>query len=154
MGYTFTVGNAIPKCHKDDFPYLAAGWEVEGARNDDAPVFPGDEMTGNSNSRSPSYTVWSDFARATGLYQFFYDERGHLHAGHPGCRGLTPEDAGIVSAALAKYQAQATLPPGFESDWLYKGPANFDYHLARLIWLDWWVRWAVANCETPAIENT
>jgi hypothetical protein len=153
MGYTFTIGNASPKFSKDDFPYLSARWEVEGATHPDAPVFPNDEMTGNSNSRSPSYTVWSDFARETGLYQFFYDDRGHLNAVHPGCIGLTKEDADLISAALARYQVSALLPPGFEG-WDYNGPARYDYHLARLIWLDWWVRWAVENCETPAMENT
>ena len=154
MGYTFTIGNAVPKHSKDDFPYLSAGWEVEGMTHPDAPTFPGDEMTGNSNGRHPSYGVWSEFCRSVGLYDLFYDERGHLHAGHPGCIGLTVEDADRITAALKAYQATSTLPPGFEKDWSYRGPANYDYSLARLIWLEWWVRWAVTNCETPAIENT
>lgn len=153
MGYTFRIGNAKPVINKDEFPYLSAGWEVESATHDQAPVFPNDEMTGNSNSRSPSYTVWADFARHTDLYEFFYDERGFLHAGHPGCIGITPADSERISAALSKYQATASLPPGFEG-WEYKGPDRYDAHFARLIWLDWWVRWAIENCATPAIENT
>ena len=153
MGYTFTIGNAVPKFHKDDFPYLSARWKVENATSDDAPTFPGDEMTGNGNSRSTSYTVWSDFCRTTGIYDMFYDERDHLHADHPGCIGIDVEFSASVSAALSSYQAKSTLPPGFESDWCYDGPANYDYHLARLIWLDWWIKWALENCETPAIEN-
>lgn len=154
MGYTFTVGNAVPEFSKDYFPELSARWVVEGATHLDAPTAPGDEMTGNGNCRSPSYTVWSDFCRSTGLYDLFYDGRGHLHAGHPGCIGITAEFADAVSAALSAYRQKATLPPGFEADWSYDGPPNYDYHLARLIWLDWWVRWAIANCETPAIHNT
>lgn len=154
MGYTFTIGNAVPEFDKSDFPYLSARWTVKNASHPDAPTFPGDEMTGNGNARSPSYTVWSDFCRSVGLYDLFYDERGRLHASHPGCVGIDKDFADAVSAALAKYKSRATLPPGFESDWAYEGPANYDYHLARLIWLDWWCRWAVENCETPAIENT
>jgi hypothetical protein len=154
MGYTFRVGNAVPSHNKDDFPYLSARWEVEGATSDEAPVFEGDEMTGNTNERSPSYTVWSDFCKATGLYEFFYDERGHLHASHPGCVGITKEDANFVTAALNRYRAKSTLPPGFEKEWDYAGPANFDYNLARLMWLEYWMQWAVNNCETPAIQNT
>lgn len=153
MGYTFKVGNAVPKFSKDDFPYLSAGWEVEPATSDDAPTFPGDEMTGNGNSRHPSYSVWSDFCRSVGLYDLFYDERGNLHAGHPGCIGIDTEFAATVRAARLHYASKATLQPGFEAEWGYSGPANFDYHLARLLWLDWWVHWALENCETPAIEN-
>lgn len=154
MGYTFTVGNAVPVHHKDDFPYLSARWEVEHAQLDAAPSFSGDEMTGKSNMRSPSYSVWSDFCRATGLYELFYDECGHLHARHPGCIGITQEDADFVTAALARYRAKATLPPGFEQAWDYSGPPNYDYNFARLIWLEFWMQWAVKNCETPAIQNT
>lgn len=154
MGYTFTIGNAVPKFDNSSFPYLSARWKVERTSHIDAPTFPGDGMTGNGNDRSPSYTVWLDFCRSVGLYDLFYDPRGHLHAGHPGCIGINADFAQAVRVARLKYEAKATLPPGFESDWAYDGPANFDYHLARLIWLDWWVQWAVANCETPAIENT
>jgi hypothetical protein len=154
MGYTFSIGNAVPDFDRDYFPELSARWVVEYASHENAPVFPGDEMTGNGNGRSPSYTVWSDFCRQTGLYGFFYDERDRLRACHPGCIGLTKEDADIVSACLKKYKKQATLPPGFEDGFTYDGPANFDYHLARLMWLDFWVRWAIENCETPAIQNT
>lgn len=153
MGYNITVGNAVPEHSKEYFPDLSARWIVEGATSDAAPTFPGDEMTGNGNERSPSYSTWADFARTVGLYEFFYDERGHLHAGHPGCIGITKEDADLVTAALNRYRAQSTLPPGFNS-WDYEGPATFDGHLARLIWLEWWMRWAVENCETPAIQNT
>jgi len=154
MGYTFTIGNAKPEFSKDDFPYLSAGWSVERTSHPDAPTFPGDEMTGNGNDRSPSYSVWADFCRDVGLYDLFFTSRGHLHAGHPGCVGIDAEFAGKVSEALSLRKATATLPPGFEVDWGYDGPPNYDYHLARLIWLDWWCRWAVENCETPAIENT
>lgn len=153
MGYTFKVGNAVPSFDKSDFPYLSAEWEVESATHTDAPAFPGDDMTGKGNSRSPSYTVWADFCRATNLTHVFFDDRGHLLASHPGCIGITAHDLQMVTASLEAYRATATLPPGFESDWLYEGPPNFDYHLARLIWLEWWMRWAVENCETPAIQN-
>ena len=154
MGYSFTIGNARPEHDKGDFPYLSARWVVDGVTHPDAPVFPNDEMTGNGNSRHPSYTVWSDFCRAVGLYEFFYDAYGHLRAGHPGCIRLTKADADLISAALARYRQKAALPPGFEEVWRYDSPARYDYLLARLIWLDWWVRWAVENCETPAIQNT
>ncbi len=153
MGYTFTIGNAVPRFSKDDFPHLSAGWKVERTRHDDAPTFPNDEMTGDGNDRSPSYSVWADFCREAGIYALFFDDRGHLHAGHPGCIGIDDEFAETVRSALAMYRTKATLPPGFEP-WDYNGKQRHDYTLARLIWLDWWVHWALENCETPAIENT
>jgi len=153
MGYTFTIGNAIPVHNKTGFPDLHASWEVEAAHDEHAPTFPNDELTSNGNSRSPSYTAWADFCHTVGLYDFFYTLSGHLHAGHPGCIGITPHDAKFVSAALSRYRGAVTLPPGFE-EYRYQGPPRFDAHLARLIWLEWWMRWAVEHCDTPAIENT
>lgn len=153
MGYTFTIGNAVPSHSKDNFPCLYAGWKVEPATHPDAPTFPNDEMTGNSKSRSPSYGAWVDFCRDAGIYGLFYDERGRLLGGHPGCVGIDQDFAGGVSLALRRVRAKATLPPGFEG-WDYKGPPRYDYTLARLMWLDFWVRWALENCETPAIQNT
>ncbi|MGX9694436.1 hypothetical protein ACTJNK_29135 [Achromobacter anxifer] len=154
MGYSFTIGNAVPSSSKEDFPDLIARWEVGCVELPDAPVFPGDDMTGNSNSRHPSYSAWSDFCKSVGLYDFFYDSCGHLRAGHPGCIGIEKADVDLVAAALERYRSKSTLPPGFEQGWAYEGPQNYDYHLARLIWLEWWMRWAVSNCETPAIQNT
>ncbi len=154
MGYTFTIGNAVPVHSKEYFPELSASWEVESATSDQSPSFQNDELTGNSNSRSPSYTAWADFCRTVGLYEFFYTPDGHLFAGHPGCLGITQEDAALVTAALHRYQAHAVLPPGFEGWGDYTGPPRYDAHLARLLWLEWWMRWAVENCETPAIQNT
>lgn len=153
MGYSITIGNAIPKHSKEDFPELYCSWEVERVLLENAPSFTND-VSGKSNSRSPSYTVWDDFCKIVGIHDLFFKEYEGLMAHHPGCVGITKEDADIVSAALAKYKLTATLPPGFEEGWNYQGPANYDYALARLIWLDWWMRWAVENCETPAIQNS
>jgi hypothetical protein len=153
MGYNFIVGNAVPKHSKDDFPELRASWQVEIVELPEAPSFPND-VANHSNYRSPTYSAWANFCRNTGLYEFFYDECGHLHARHPGCIGITKEDADFVTAALNRYRAKATLPPGFEKGWDHQGPPNYDYDLARLIWLEWWMQWAVKYCETPAIENS
>lgn len=152
MGYTFTIGNATPAFNKDDFPYLSAKWAVEPVRHDTAPDLPND-VAGNGNSRSPAYGVWKEFCQRAGIYDLFFDYRGRLLAGHPGCVGITQEDADKVTAALEKYRAQATLPAGFEPDMFYDGPPRYDHCLARLIWLEYWMQWAVKNCETPAIQN-
>lgn len=151
MGYTFKIGNAKPVFSKD-YGELRAAWEVEPATSDSAPTFPNDETTGNGNSRSPSYSVWADFCRQVGIYDLFYDDRGSLRAGHPGCAMITADDLSVVKEARQYYEAKVTLPPRFEG-WDYEGPQRYDYHLARILWLEWWMDWALKNCETPAIEN-
>lgn len=156
MGYTIKIGNATPYHHKEHFPTLSAGWEVETIFIHDAPIFPNDPAE-NSNTRWPAYTVWSDFCINTGLHDFFYDETGCLRGGHPGCIGITQYAVDLVSAALDRYREKAILPPGFEPiDSFFDEfdmASNYDYDLARLIWLDWWMKWAIKNCETPAIQN-
>lgn len=153
MGYTITIGNAAPKHHKEDFPLLYAGWRVEAVALDEAPTFENDG-TDNSNCRLPAYSVWSDFCRSTGLHDLFFTKEGDagLMAHHPDCKGITQVDVDIVSNALKQYQAKATLPAGFDK-WDYQGEPNCNGHLARLIWLEFWMRWAIENCETPAIQN-
>jgi len=151
MGYTFTIGNAVPHHSTEDFPYLSARWEVEPMEHPDAPDLPND-FSGKHNERSPSYSVWSDFLKEVGLYDLLMSECGFPIGGHPGCSGLTREMADRISEARRKFEEKAVLPPGFEP-FDHTGPAKCDYTLARLIWLDWWVRWAVDNCKTPAISN-
>ena len=156
MGYTFIIGNAILKEDKSDFPRLNSYWEVQPEFSENAPWFPG-EIEQQSNIRSPSYSAWKQFCENTSLYEFFYDERGHLEMGHPGCVGITQPDVDIVSTALKHYKRykKTGLPPGFEDfGACYENqPPNYDCDLARLIWLEWWMRWAFENCETPAIQN-
>lgn len=162
MGYTFKIGNAVPEFSKDD-DYLMARWAVQPTTHPDAPTFPNDQMTGNSNIRSPSYTGWYEFCKDTGIYDVFYEASKQLHAGHPGCVLLKQSDLDMVRKAREEWQKTTTLPPGFEGWPVYdeisremRSPdqGKYDGYLARLIWLEWWMEWALNNCETPAIQNT
>lgn len=165
MGYTFLIGNATVRSGEDD-DCLWAYWEVAGETHPEAPVFPNDTMTGNSNMRCPSYFVWDDFCTQTNLHDVFYNEQGILHCGHPGCMMITQELLDTVKAALDSYRLKATKPPGFQRDKdLLLNPATgtwytppeleiYDPMFARLIWLEWWMRWAFNNCPTPAISNS
>jgi hypothetical protein len=152
MGYTLSIGNAIPQ-HSKDYGELTARWTVEGAQSDDAPTFPHDDMTGNGNHRSPSYSGWSEFAKETGLERLFFDKSDGLLERHPGCKILTQAHHTEVLAALQRRQKISTKPPGFEG-WNGEDRDKHDAQLARLMWLEWWMRWALANCETPAFQNT
>lgn len=161
MGYTLKIGNAVPH-HNKEYGELYASWEVEPRNSDDAPLFPNDEVTGNGNARHPSYSGWSEFCEETGLKALFYDKETGLLRGHPGCFILEPHHHATVADALNRWKRRATKPPGFSAfpvydeekrDWITQDEDKYDPQLARLIWLEWWMRWALANCETPAIEN-
>lgn len=153
MGYYIEIGNAVPEFSKEDGE-LYACWVVEGATSDEAPTFICDQMTGNSNGRHPSYSGWRDFCDATGLADLFYKQWEGLIYKHPGCVMITEDHYAEVHSALEDYKKTATKPPGF-GDW--KDDSNemaHDPQLARLMWLDFWMRWALDNCETPAIYNS
>lgn len=150
MGYTIRIGNAVPEFSKDHNE-LWAEWRVKAESNEWAPKFVNDDLTGNSNERSPSYSAWREFTRVVGLEDLFFKDYEGLMSSHPGCKMFTQQHLDEVQTALIKYQAKATLPPGFD-DWESTEPTH-DGWLARLIWLEWWMRWALANCETPAIYN-
>lgn len=149
MGYNINIGNAVPEFDKSDFPYLSARWRVERAEHPSAPDFSADNCpTGNTNGRSPSYGVWTDFTKWAGLYEMFYNEGDGFLRPHPGCCGITHEQVEIVELALEQKKRIATLPVGFSDD------GSKDHNLARLMWLAFWMRWAVENCKTPAIYNS
>lgn len=148
MGYNLTIGNAKPFFDKDE-DYLEAKWVVQKVEHTSAPTFPGDEMTGRTNCRYPSYSAWHDFCIAANLEDVFY-ENDRFIGGHPGCAMLKAEYLSQIKASLEKRRAESDKKPGFNDE--DDGP--FDPILARLIWLNYWVEWALNNCETPAIENS
>lgn len=156
MGYSISIGNAVPYSHKDEeYDELYAKWEVEEVTHPDAPTFVNDEMTGNSNSRHPSYSGWVDFCREANVIGVFYPNgERDFRGGHPGCSLLKKSDLELIREARIKREKIATLPPGFEELSFESQERKYDSTLARLIWLEWWIDWALQNCETPAIENS
>jgi hypothetical protein len=76
-----------------------------------------------------------------------------LIADHPGAVPLLPGDLEYVRAArIRREQTNGGRPPGF---WEDDGTDNGNDHtLARLLWLEFWIDWALDNCEVPIIQNT
>lgn len=166
MGYNFKIGNACLRYEKGD-EYINI--DVESATHPDAPAH--DEFVGIGNMRSPSYTAWSDFCREAGIFELFYGQgwsredrrnmectedfhrESPLIASHPGAMALIPGDLEFVRAArIKREQTNGGKPPGFWND---DGTDNGnDPTLARLLWLEFWFDWALANCEIPTIKNT
>lgn len=144
MGYTITIGELHVLADSSVGTDEAGIWlQAVGVNKDEAPAF--GEPTDHSNSRWTSYTAWADTMRDVGLYEhMFYD--GTLLGGHPGVRLVTPELMNVVSSALTGYREKNPLVPEFGTD----TGAN----LCRLIWLEYWMRWALDNCKVPVIANS
>lgn len=149
MGYTIKIGNAVPYHDKEDGE-LHAKWVVEGVRHESAPAF--GEPTDYTNARWPSYTAWANTLNDLGLYAAFLDRDADdaMMREHPGCVMLTPDHGSTIRSAVDTYRTKVQAE-GKRAG--FKGP-DADATLARAEWLVYWVDWALANCETPAIENS
>jgi hypothetical protein len=144
MSYDIYIGNAEPYEEEEDY---RDQFTVNRVTLPEAPTFPGDGMTGNSNSRHPGYIGWGNFCNKTRLGNLFFDAKTGLMREHPGIVELQEEHAQAIEKVLAKWRENhSDAVPGFGSD-------LYDPILARLIWLDFWVKWALKNCERPAIHN-
>jgi hypothetical protein len=169
VSYSILIGNAELESAwpGDDEP--EARWVVNAHEEPDALTFPFDGMTGNSNGRHPGYGQWADFCRASGLYALFYgiaEPDGRRHAGgilsrHPGIVPLTPDMFATVRAARERWLARhPNAIPGWDypehfpgRDEVDDGVRGRDATLARLLWLEWWMDWALRTCERPAVHN-
>ncbi len=167
MGYDISIGNARLAYYKGDEHMRI---RVEPATHPDAPAHC--PFTKDGNSRSPSYTAWHDFCRDAGITELFYGQgwdrtqcrytectdgfhrETPLLAEHPGAFPLLQEDLSYIKAARVKREAtNGGKPPGF---WGGDGSIDNgnDHVLARLLWLEFWIDWALTNCEMPIIANS
>lgn len=151
MGYTIKIGEA--RFHKDE-EFAFIGINVRSERHEAAPAF--GEPTDYTNERWPSYITWSEFIKTVGLYDLFTDRERGLMRSHPGEALLIQKHQAVIHEALEKYRLASGKKPGFSETLLGEkipGQEDTDPYLARLIWLDYWVTWAVANCENPVLVN-
>lgn len=150
MSYSIYIGQAEIEGTDTQEKYfdgeLIARYKVNQVNNDNAPVFIGDEMTGNGNSRHPGYLQWDNFCKKASLHDFFFDEDHGLMRSHPGAFVIAREHHGVIKTALDSWKSRhPNTEPGFTK--------SHDGVLARLIWLDFWFDWALSNCQLPAIYN-
>lgn len=144
---------------EDDFELYVS---VDGLAVDEAPEFPGDGMTGKGNSRHPGYSQWGDFLKECGLHDLFMDTGHGLMRAHPGAMLLRPSHLSMIRGAIASWQQ---THPDADPGWCSCGRCSWnreshdahipgrDTTLARLLWLDWWVAWALAHCKVPTVYN-
>ena len=171
MGYNLTIGNARLNYDKE---YNTLTVEAEGTSHPSAPIHC--PFTGNGSSRSPSYTGWSEFCKEAGeeVYAMFYgsgwnrDYRMYdrpseqflelyprreipILSNHPGYQPLCQDDLTIVRQARIEREKLGKEPGFWDDDNVDNGK---DHVLARLLWLEFWIDWALKNCEIPILENT
>lgn len=159
MGYSIYIGNAVVET---DDKELYACYTVEKVTNSNAPRWPnklgpdgkpdfmrGIDISEDTNGRHPSYTSMANWAREVGLYELFLgpDGRDGLLNPHPGCQRLTQEILTEISGARARWEK---MHPGAQPGWR----DGEDPALAKLIWYEWWVKWALESCKIPAISNS
>ena len=161
MGYTIIIGEAYldtsdPEIHR---------WRAEINEDADAPVFVGDEPTNSTNVRKPMYSIWETFLHNTGLHDLFMNRENGLMRNHPGLEKLTEEHYRQINAAYLLMTTFNDKQPGWQnkpSSWDTARYGNkpsqaddgtLDPDVARLLWLRFWVRWSLDNCENPSIYN-
>ena len=139
MGYTLRIGEAVVESNLEG---RSAKVVVDVTSHPDAPLNSSDD---HSNQISPSYVVWGEFYRLTGLNDIFLsefwggEEYGLLYR-HPGAAALT--EAHWMAFRKAK------------GDYLAKQAYVDDLVIRRLDWLIWWTRWALDNCKYPTFASS
>lgn len=174
MGYTLRIGElSVEYVNDEGEPRI--NLSALPIRRDDAPAF--GEPTDYENQRWPSYSGWSEFAEDFGLYSLFFGVEGPgsrgsqdrvrddaLIANHPGCVPLTERHRREINDALARWKekhpdARPTFgrpPPEGTHPFMWEDTDNpiENGKMTRMVWLAYWVNWAMDNCERPVFENT
>lgn len=146
MAITITVGNAI--IEKDDY----AGYYVivEDVKLSEAPCFEGDEDSWNINSRSPSHNQWFRIIDISGLHEA-YKEGGFMYTADGNCKIIPLTEHHVVSIENAIKSLKENYPGSKARIGIQY--SEVDGVLCRLEWLAWWIKWALKNCEFPALDN-
>jgi|TARA_R110000851_G_scaffold305841_1_gene464003 hypothetical protein len=170
MGYTLKIGDLVVDYDQDeDYPNVSL--TAKGFAHDGAPAF--GEPTDHTSERWPSYSGWSEFTQKAGIYTMFYGkEHGSMELSrddallrhHPGCVPLTECHRREVNAALAAWKVKypdATptfgkpAPEGERNFfWVDEDNPEENSQMTRLVWLHYWINWALDNCEQPVFENS
>lgn len=162
MSYDIYIGNAELKSEWPGEYGPVAEWDVDGMTHEDAPYKP--DLTGKGNSCHPGYGQWADAMEEVGLAEAFFDQEDGLLREHPGIQPLTAAHLATFEAAQAEYRRRRPAErPGccrcagcqrFDADKDAVHDPTLNFNMLRLEWLVWWTRWALENCERPAMANS
>lgn len=161
MSYAIYIGNAELESEWPGEDGPRAEWTVNGMEHPEAPFKP--DVTGRSNGCHPGYSQWDIAMEQVGLHDAFFDAKRGLLREHPGIQLLTQEHVAEFEAARTAFLlAHPIERPGIcrcrgcnridgDDEAVHDPALNFNMH--RLNWLCWWTRYALANCERPAVYN-
>lgn len=148
MGYSITIGELLVETYPDEAMECSGlRLTAKSVRRDDAPAY--GEPTDFTNERWPSYSAWHDFAESAGIFELLFDYGGNLIGGHPGVRLITVDMLNIVEAARINMESREPKPQSTMENYTRENGAY-----CRLLWLEYWMRWAIENCKTPVIANS
>ena len=170
MGYTLQIGELVVEYVQDESePRIEVA--AKGFHRDDAPAF--GEPTDGESQRWPSYTSWREFTEFVGLHCLFYGSvtrhsdcirDDHLIQEHPGCVPITERHRRDVNKALADYKERfpdatpsyGRPPPEGTHPLFWEDKENPEENswMCRLVWLHYWINWALDNCKKPVFQNT
>ena len=155
MPIRITIGNAELEYRQTD---SHVGITVNEITCDDAPDF-----TDKSNNMQMSYLECHDWIRGAGVISYMngidldisptdnsFADSGRDSDGiieiHPCQVTIDQRDVDFWHGKVKAYRAMnPDVQPGFDN--------TRDYILARMMWFEFWVQWAVKNCEMPVIAN-
>ena len=144
MGYTLTIGEL--HCEEDLAELFMNNFNgtyyVPTVRLEDAPAF--GEFTDYTNERMPSYAGWADVTKHTGMTNLMEE----LMPTGVGFAHLTEKHHHQIKEILHNYRTKIGFDkkPGYNEG---EDPA-----LGRLIWMEYWISWALKNCKKPVFLNT
>lgn len=138
MGYSITIGEVqVGQLQCEEGQYTAPVY-VSVQTTPNAPI--DNSPTSRTNQRWPAYGSWQDFCDKTGLTSVFFDDNVGLMRNHPGVAELSTEHLRTVQAAASSLRKHQ--------------PAIYEQHKDRIVWLEYWMEWALKNCVKPAVSNS
>ncbi len=138
MSYDIYIGQRLPGCpcgNSDECDQ----WHLDYVSEVTLPEAPDDTlspMSAHNNGRHPGYSQWYNFTVEAGIHDLIGQSGTPLMPDHPGIATLTEDHYNVIKTAQERH-------------------AGGDEGITtRLNWLAWWMRWALDNCEWPAVFNS
>ena len=155
MSYNLRIGNGVKisedqirkeyELDEEDEISEFMQWKVADVYLHEAPSFPDDQLSSHVNTRYPSYSGWESFTKALRIDATMQE----LMPRHPGVVRIKSEHLNAVIKARKYFQKlHPNIEPGFKDNDASSG------HLARILWLEWWMNWALENCDNPMFYNS
>lgn len=151
MGYHIYIGEpSVKLCREDSLGMLVPTIVVQMERSYDAPYFDNDDLTEKTNYRAPSYNGWEEFTKESDLHHLFYNAETGLMTKNPGAALLNTHHLAEVKHAIAKWAIRRKE----ESMGIAGFALNQDRVAANLMWLEYWIKWALEYCTTPVFYTS